>query len=132
MKTRISLILMLTVVAGSVTVYAHHSVVALYDQSKTMRIEGRLLSFSFRSPHSVIIVEAPDASGTMRRWDVAWNAAGQLASQGITRESFKPGDHVVITGNPGRQPDAYILRMVSFHRPSDGLSWGNRAGETFQ
>jgi hypothetical protein len=29
---------------------------------------------------------------------------GQLAGQGVTRETFKAGDVVIITGNPGRNP----------------------------
>jgi hypothetical protein len=134
MKKRAGFLPLVAVICGifAMTTYAHHSVVALYDQTKTIKIEGRLLSFSFRSPHSVVIVEAPDSAGTMQRWDVAWNAAAQLSAQGITRESFKPGDKVIITGNPGRDVNAHIIRMVTFLRPSDGLAWGNREGETFK
>lgn len=136
MKIRVRFLLPVTLgvigVVCGMKAYAHHSVVALYDHAKTIKIEGRLISFSFRSPHSAVIVEAPDANGAMQRWDVAWNAASQLNAQGITRESFKPGDKVVITGNPGRDVNAHILRMVTFLRPSDGLSWGNREGETFK
>lgn len=131
----LSVMLILAVFAGSmgsVAAYAHHSVAALYNARKTIKIEGRLISFSFRSPHSFVIVEAPDVAGKMQRWEVAWNAARELANTGITRETFKPGDHVVITGNPGRNPDDHIVRMVMFLRPSDGLTWGNRPGETFQ
>lgn len=131
MKSTVSLLILAVILCGA-TAYAHHSVVALYDQSKTVKVEGRLLSLSFRSPHSVVIIESKDAQGKVQRWEVAWNAASSLAAQGITRESFKPGDQVVVTGNPGRQPDAHILRMVSFLRPSDGLQWGNREGESFQ
>lgn len=134
MKRRLglSVLLMLTAAAWAVTAYAHHSVAALYDASKTIMIEGKLVSFSFRSPHSVVIVEAPDTKGQMQRWDVAWNAARSLSNTGINRQTFKPGDVVIITGNPGRQADDHILKMVSFLRPSDGLKWGGRPGETFQ
>ena len=132
MKTKMTLTVILTIVVSAITVYAHHSVAALYDASKSIKIEGQIVSFTFRSPHSALIVEAPDPQGTMHRWDVAWNAARELAQQNITRESLKAGDKVVITGNPGRRSEDHIVRMVTFLLPADGLTWGNREGETFR
>ena len=41
----------------------------------------------------------------MQRWGVEWGGAGALTGQGVTRDSLKPGDHVIITGNPGRNRD---------------------------
>ena len=49
---------------------------------------------------------------------------------GIVREvgagvlSVKPGDHVIITGNPGRNPEDHRLRMRTISRPKDGWKWG--------
>jgi Family of unknown function (DUF6152) len=132
MKGKATLTIIFAILVSAVTVSAHHSVAALYDANKSIKIEGKIISFSFRSPHSLLVVEAPDLQGTLQRWDVAWNAARELAGQNITRESLKAGDKVVITGNPGRRPEDHIVRMVTFLRPSDGLTWGNRAGETFR
>jgi uncharacterized protein DUF6152 len=132
MKSRIGLMIILTILFSVLAVYAHHSVSALYDAQKTIKIEGTIISFSFRSPHSLLIVEAPDVEGKTQRWDVAWNAARELAGQNITRESLKAGDKVVITGNPGRRAEDHIVRMVTFLRPADGLTWGTRQGETFR
>ena len=129
MKSRIALLLVLAAVILSVSAYAHHSFAAMYDMGKTIRIEGRMISFSFRSPHSIVIVEAPDAEGKMQRWNATWGATGQLAQAGITRDFFKPGEKVVMTGNPGRNPNDHILRTTGFIRPADGFVWGNRPGE---
>ena len=132
MKAKVTLTVILSILVSAITVYAHHSVAALYDANKTIKIEGQIISFTFRSPHSALIVEAPDPQGSVHRWDVAWNAARELAQQNITRESLKAGDKVVITGNPGRRTEDHIVRMVTFLRPADGLTWGNREGETFR
>lgn len=110
--------------------YAHHSFTATYDESQTMEIEGQLVRFSFRNPHAQVDVLVTDENGEMQRWFVEWGGAGQLAGQGVSRESLKPGDHVVITGNPGRNPRDHRLRMRSLLRPSDGYGWGFE-GETF-
>jgi hypothetical protein len=131
MQRRIVLLLIGVVVAGSLQVQAHHSFTATYFEDKTVKIEGKIITFQFRNPHSFVTVEAPDDKGTMQRWGVEWGGAGQLGSQGITRESFKSGDPVVITGNPGRTPEDHRIRMVTIRRTTDGFGWGGRPGQTF-
>jgi hypothetical protein len=103
---------------------AHHSFAATYFEDKTQKVEGNLVQFLYRNPHSFVHVEGPDDKGVMQRWAIEWGAGGQLGRQGVTRETLKPGDHVVIVGNPGRNPDDHRLRMVNITRPSDGWKWG--------
>jgi hypothetical protein len=110
--------------------YAHHSFTATYDESKTVMIEGELVQFMFRNPHAWVHLMAPDEKGVMQRWGVEWGGAGALTGQGVTRDSLKPGDHVIITGNPGRNAGDHRVRMRSLQRPSDGFGWGFQ-GETF-
>jgi hypothetical protein len=123
------LLFALTLVAASSTVRAHHSFAATYDEGKTVKIEGRLVQFQFRNPHSFVYITAPDTGGQMQRWTVEWGGGGQLDGQGITRETLRPGDVLVITGNPGRNPADYRVRLVTLLRPSDGFGWGQRAGQ---
>ena len=68
-----------------------------------------------------ILVQAPDPEGAIQRWAVEWAAAGQLT--GISRDTLKPGDHVIITGNPGRTTEDHRIRMRSILRPKDGFKW---------
>ncbi|MGA2715126.1 MAG: DUF6152 family protein [Bryobacteraceae bacterium] len=98
-------------------VYAHHSFAATYFEDQTVTIEGKLVQFLYRNPHSFVHVEAPDDKGVMQTWAVEWGAGGQLGRDGVTRESLKPGDHVIITGNPGRTPEDHRVRMRSIRRP---------------
>jgi len=121
-------LLALVITAGAIVsggrALAHHSFAATYFEDKTQKIEGNLVQFLYRNPHSFVHVEGPDEKGVMQRWAVEWGAGGQLGRQGVTRETLKPGDHVVIVGNPGRNPDDHRLRMVNITRPSDGWKWG--------
>jgi hypothetical protein len=110
---------------------AHHSFTATYFEDRTLEIEGRLVQFLFRNPHSFVHVEAPDDAGEMRRWAVEWGGAGQLAGQGVTNQTLRPGDVVTITGNPGRDASDYRLLMKHLRRNADGFEWGNRPGESF-
>jgi uncharacterized protein DUF6152 len=111
---------------SGVTAYAHHSFAATYIVDKEIKIEGDLVSFMFRNPHSFVHVQAPDDQGEMQRWAIEWAAAGQLT--GINHDTLKPGDHVIISGNPGRTAEDHRLRMRSIFRPKDGFKWSG----TFQ
>ena len=102
---------------------AHHSFAATYFEDKTQTIEGTIVQFMFRNPHSFVHVEAPDENGQMQRFAVEGAATAQLKESGVDYESLKPGDHVIVTGNPGRNPSDHRLRMQSVERPKDGWKW---------
>ncbi len=69
----------------------------------------------FLNPHSFVHMMGPDEKGQVQRWAIAWAAAGQLTD--ISRDTLKPGDHVIITGNPRRTVEDHRLRMRSIFRP---------------
>lgn len=108
---------------------AHHSYGATYDVKKEIKLEGKLVQFVYRNPHSFVHVQAPDEAGAMQRWAVEWSGTSQLANTGITRESLKVGDAIVIRARPSRVAGEYRALMLNLVRPSDGFSWGSRAGE---
>jgi hypothetical protein len=102
---------------------AHHSFAATYLVDETSTIEGTMKEFLWRNPHSFVRVEAPDEKGVMQVWSIEWGGGAQLSQSHVTRETLKPGDHVIVTGNPGRDPQEHRLRMKSITRPSDGFKW---------
>ena len=129
MKRKLLVLLIAGLFVSGATAYARHSFAATYFEDKTVKIDGKLVQFLFRNPHSFVHVEAPDENGVMQRWAVEWGGAGQLGGQGVTRESLKSGDQVVITGNPGRNPEDHRIRMRTLLRPSDGFGWGNKPSD---
>ena len=88
-----------------------------------MKIEGTLKEFIWRNPHSFMKVEAPDDKGEAQLWVVEGAAPTQLAEGGVTRNTLKPGDHVIITGQPGRIADDHRMLLEKIERPSDGFKW---------
>ena len=119
------LVIGVALIAGSAA-YAHHSYAATYDVTKEVKLEGKLVQFVYRNPHSFVTLQAPDANGVMQRWAVEWSGTGQLGGQGVTRETLRAGDQIIIVGRPSRVTGELRLLMVSLRRPSDGFSWGTR------
>jgi hypothetical protein len=114
---------------ASTVLQAHHSQAATYDSNKQVKLEGKLVQFLFRNPHSFVQVEAPDEHGVTQRWSIEWGGAASLGNQGVQKDTLKVGDHIVISGNPSRSPGEFRMKMNTMRRPSDGFTWGTRPGE---
>ena len=121
-------LLVLTLCLGAVIsarqAYAHHSFAATYQEGEKQTIDGTVLQFLLRNPHSFVQVETKDSKGVVTVWAIEWAAAGQLGGQGIKRDTLKPGEHVLVVGNPGRNAEDHRLRMVNVTRLSDGAKFG--------
>jgi hypothetical protein len=131
MKKRMLLVLVAGAFLSGVTAYAHHSFSAVYNVKDSVKLEGNLVQFVFRNPHSFVTLEAPDQDGKMQRWSLEWGGASQLAGQGVQQRTLNVGDHVIITGQPSRAPGEYRVLLKTLKRPSDGYTWGTGKGETF-
>jgi len=129
MRRKVALLVLAGAFLSGMTTYAHHSQAAQYDRNTQVTIEGKLVQFQFRNPHTFVHVEAPDETGEVYRWSIEWGGAGQLSFQGVNRTTLKYGDVVTIIANPSRTPEDHKLQMVAIRRASDGFGWGTRPGD---
>ena len=111
------------VLAGSAA-YAHHSYAATYDVTHEIKLEGKIVQFVYRNPHSFVHVTTND-KGESQRWAVEWSGTTQLNNAGVNKESLKVGDVVVITARPSRVAGEFRALMLTLKRPSDGFTWGS-------
>jgi hypothetical protein len=128
MRRLVYLVIGAALLAGTAA-YAHHSYAATYDVSNEIKLEGKLVQFVYRNPHSFVHVQAADDQGAQQRWAVEWAGTGQLAEAGVQRDTLKVGDVVTIVGRPSRVRGEYRALMVRLTRPADGFTWGGRAGQ---
>jgi hypothetical protein len=124
MKLRLLYVMTASVFLTTMSAVAHHSFTATYIEDKTITIEGRVAQFLFRNPHSFIHVDVKGEDGKMVRWAVEGAAGQQFSQQGVGADSLRPGDHVVVTGSPGRNAADHRVRLKTIARPSDGWKWG--------
>jgi hypothetical protein len=103
--------------------FAHHSFARFYFEDQTVSIEGELLEFTLRSPHAWVYIMTADKDGEMHLVAAEWANANRLGRQGVTEETLKPGDRVVVTGSPGRDPSENKLHLKGITRLSDGWHW---------
>ena len=59
----------------------------------------------------------------MQQYEAEWGNPRRLERQGITTNTLRPGDVVVVTGSPGRVASENKLHLKGIRRPSDGWTW---------
>ena len=124
MKRLILILVGLVALSATASVYAHHSFAATYYEDKTQTVEGDLVQFLFRNPHSFVHVNVTEKNGTTRRYMAEWNTPSQLGEQGVNSRTLRVGDRVIITGSPGRRyPQEATVRVIRLRRPADGFDW---------
>ena len=95
---------------------SHHSF-AMYDQTTTKTMTGKLVRFIPGGNHAQLIFDVidpdgkpmMDKDGKPARWGVETGSAAAIARQGVTVESFKLGTIFTVTLYPlrdGRPPGA--------------------------
>ena len=102
---------------------AHHSFPAYYFEDQTVTIDGTVVEFDFRAPHTWLHVQAKDADGQLQRFSADWANPQRLGRDGVTAEHLKSGDVVRITGSPGRTASERKIHLKRIERPSDGWVW---------
>lgn len=106
---------------------AHHSFPATYVDGEVVTIEGTIVQVLLRNPHSFVQVSAPGKDGKMVVWAVEWAASGALGDK-VKPNTLRPGDKVIVKGNPARDAASHRLHMQSITRPSDGWKWEGTFG----
>jgi len=109
---------------------AHHSISGVYDTGQQLTLEGTVSQFEFINPHPFLLIEGKlkDGSGTAQAWRLEMDNLYELTDVGMKAETLKPGDRVVVSGNPGREKrqTLYIRRL---DRAADGF-WYEQVGSS--
>jgi hypothetical protein len=102
---------------------AHHSISGMYDNAHRRTFEARVAEFQFVNPHPYVVVTAdPDTTGAEQRYKLEMDNRHELVDIGISAETFKAGDRVVVTGSVSRT-DAHNLYLWQLDRAADGLHY---------
>jgi hypothetical protein len=110
-----------SLVLASSAADAHHSIAAVYDSSRQQRLDGVVAEFQFINPHPFVIVTV-EVDGAPESWRLEMDNRFELQDIGMTSETLKRGDRVVVTGSLGRtEPRTLYVRQLD--RPADGFRY---------
>jgi Family of unknown function (DUF6152) len=108
---------------------AHHSFATYYIEQDTIEVEGDIVEFEYKNPHSWIHIMSRDPFGKPKAYAVEWASTSQLEDNGITKRTLRAGDLVRIWASPNRDPNDNRIRLKRIERRSDGWQWGQNRRE---
>jgi hypothetical protein len=109
----------------SAPVLAHHSA-AMFDEKKTITVEGEVKEFQFTNPHSWLLVDVKEKDGKVVTWGFEAEGPSTLARAGIRPSDFKAGTRLKITGNPMKDGTRAAIWLNAVR--ADGKEFNPRAG----
>jgi hypothetical protein len=77
---------------------AHHGSASFDDKEITLK--GKVSEWLWANPHCFLKIEAADATGTVRNWNLEMGNPTDMSVRGFRRNTFKPGDEVTVTLQP--------------------------------
>jgi hypothetical protein len=106
---------------------AHHSGAA-YSQDQ-VTLKGTVVEYDWGNPHVVVVWDVKGDSGTPVRWSGELASVSSMLADGMTKNSLKPGDDVVMVVKPAKSgsPTSIIVQI----KRADGtmvLGYSRRAG----
>lgn len=104
---------------------AHHSA-AMFDENKTITVEGEVKQFQYTNPHSWLLVDVKDKSGKVVTWGFEAEGPSTLARAGIRPSDFKAGTRLKISGHPMKDGKPAAIWLIAVR--ADGKAFNPRAG----
>ena len=84
---------------NAVSVVAHHAFAAEFDEKKPIKFpEATVTKVMLINPHSWIYVDVKQADGKVENWAIEAGSPNILMRRGITRDTLKVGEKIVIEG----------------------------------
>jgi hypothetical protein len=104
---------------------AHHSA-AMFEEKRTVTLEGVVTKFEYTNPHSWLWVNVTGADGKVVTWGFEAEGPSTLQRAGIRPSEFPAGTKLTITGRPMKdgRPAAIWVNAVR----ADGKKYDPREG----
>ena len=107
----------------SVPLLGHHSLSEYYLEKDTIEVEGDIVEFQYKNPHSWVHILGQDVFGKQKRYAAEWASTSRLSRDGVTKETLRAGDSVRIWASPSRDLNDNRIRLKRIERRSDGWKW---------
>lgn len=112
-----------------VPLLGHHSFSLYYLEEDTIEVEGDIVEFQYKNPHSWIHVMSQEGFGRPKVYAAEWASPTRLERDSITKNTLRVGDSVRIWASPNRDPYDNRIRLKRIERRSDGWKWGQTRRE---
>ena len=125
MRRALALGIIAAAVSAAAPVLAHHSG-AMFEETKTITVEGVVKQFQYTNPHSWLLVDVKGKDGKVTTWGFEAEGPSTLQRAGIRPSVFPAGTKVTMTGRPMRDGSPAAIWVLAVR--GDGKKYDPRAG----
>jgi hypothetical protein len=102
MRTRLILIAGIGFLLAAPPARAHHALATKYDTRQSVVLKGTVAKIDWGNPHVHLYLQAADKDATGTGWEFEMGSPNLLLLNGWKIDTFRRGDHVVVTAYPAR------------------------------
>ena len=118
-----SIVLTLGFLAISGPIVAHHGTAGVYDYGHRITTKAIVTQYIWANPHVQIYFTLKDDKGEEQTWGVETVSPGNALANGWTKNSFKPGDQLLVSFVPAKG-DRHFGTCTQFVFVADGKRLG--------
>ena len=111
----------LVALAGA-SVGAHHSWNQVFSEDKPLVLRGTISKVELVNPHGWIWIDVKGEDGTVTKWGIEGGSPNGLIRNGITKDSLKLGEELVVRGY-GTRDGSNLVAGVSYQRADGKELW---------
>ncbi len=101
-------VLVAGLLVNSLPAFAHHGDAGRYEDNVVV-MQGTVVEMQLITPHSIIVVDVPDETGKMVRWQAEMGGrTAMIKDFGWTKDTLKPGDKITLTGRKVKSGAPYM------------------------
>ena len=96
------LLIALSVLTMGISLFAHHGTAGVYDFTVRITTKATVTEYIWHNPHVQIYFSLKNDKGEEQTWGVETVSPGNALANGWTKNSFKPGDQLLVSFVPAK------------------------------
>jgi len=96
-------------------VWAHHSITAEFDTSKSFTVKGAITKIEWVNPHAYVYLQTKDDKGVVTNYSFETGPPGNLRRSGVLRTMFAVGDQMTIDAYAAKDGTQHLGLVRAYH-----------------
>jgi hypothetical protein len=102
---------------------AHHSWNTVFSEDKPLVLRGAISKVELVNPHAWIWIDVKGSDGAIQKWGVEGGPPNGLIRNGITKDSLKIGEELIVHGYGARDETTFQVAGVKYEKADGQEFW---------
>jgi len=111
------------ITAGAAAMSAHHSWNTVFSEDKPLVLRGTISKVELVNPHAWIWLDVKGADGAIQKWGIEGGPPNGLIRNGITKDSLKIGEELIVHGYGARDEATFQVAGVKYEKADGQEFW---------